>query len=137
MGPIHRPFSGNLSVFDSFPSRDGHFDEPRDLLHATRGIGPDEPEKVAPSLQVFPRVASVSSEELLQRRMRVVDLVHRLHDGAILSTVRLQGLSIDSKKASPRIRPHFRCSIQAITISETSKFFIFLINRVQLWHETR
>ena len=56
-------FSENISEFDPFPSRNGHFNELGDLLHPVYGVGPDELEKVASAHKATPRIPAVLPEE--------------------------------------------------------------------------
>ena len=71
-------FREDVPVFDPFVRRNGHLDEPRDLLHAVGRVAPKEPKEVAPAAELGPREPTVFPEEVLEERMDAVHFAQRV-----------------------------------------------------------
>ena len=71
-------FREDVPVFDPFVRRNGHFNEPRDLLHAVGRVAPKEPKEVAPTAELGPREPTVFPEEVLEERMDAVHFAQRV-----------------------------------------------------------
>ncbi len=69
-------FPENVPEFDSFVSRNCHFEEFFGLFHVASRLRPNEPKKVAPAHEIVPRKPSMHPQKALEQRMDVVDRVH-------------------------------------------------------------